>query len=208
MQTPKKESPPGAVPQNGSTPLPTTGSKSDCCPSRPSLHRWRKTEQITSLVKFGQIGRRRFMKLAHLAGKLDPRIVPVIEDWERMKPPLQNAVDLDALCEAHDVDPAHFISVVGVAGLKYRDNASVLIAALSMPAVVDRSVHYAMKKGGFKDREALMKLAGFLPQPKGSQVRALNYAAIGAEANTNIGEPLPTFEETIADLDELTGDEE
>lgn len=148
------------------------------------------------------------MELAHLAGELDPRIVPVIEDWDRMKPPLQNAVDLDALCEAHGVDPAHFISVVGEAEMRFGDNASVLIAAISMPAIVERCVHYAKKKKGFKDRELLMKHAGFLPLPKGSHVSALNYAAIRAEVNTNIGEPLPTFEETIADYDELIGDAE
>jgi len=53
-----------------------------------------------------------------------------------------------------------------------------------------------------------MKHAGFLQRPKGSHVGALNYAALRAEINTNIGEPLLTFEETITDSDELIGDEQ
>jgi hypothetical protein len=57
MQTPSKEGQPREVPHNDSTPLPTTGSKSDCF-FRPSLPRRRKTGQITSLVKFGHLERR------------------------------------------------------------------------------------------------------------------------------------------------------
>jgi len=80
MEIPRIESLPGAVRQNGSTPFPTTRTKSDCYPSRSSLHGWPKAGHITALVKFGHIGRRRFMELAHLAGELGPRIVPIIED--------------------------------------------------------------------------------------------------------------------------------
>jgi hypothetical protein len=208
MQTPMKESQPEAIPQNGNTPLLTTSSKSDCYP-RPSLPRWRKTGQITSILKFGHITRRRFMELAHLAR--DPRIDPLVEDWDRMKPPLQQAVDLETLCEAHGVDATHFISVVGEAEMRFRDNASVILACFGLPDIVKQSIEVGMGRAGeegWRDRRMLMQHSGFLPQPKGSQVRAFNYAAIRAEVNANIGEPLPIFEETIADSAEPIEDEE
>jgi hypothetical protein len=204
MQNPWMESPAGVAPQNDSPPLPTKAGKPDFCPSRPDFSVRRKAGQIAAFLQFAHIGRRQLMELAHSAGKLDPRITPIIEDWDRMKPPLRNGVDLDLLCEAHGVDPAHFISVVGEAEMRFRDNASIIIAALSMPKVIEKSVRTALTTGGFKDREMLMKYTGFLPQPKKSQVPTLSYAAIRAEANTNIGEPLPRFEETM----ELIGDEE
>jgi hypothetical protein len=156
----------------------------------------------------GKVRRRQFMELARLAVQFDAKLAPVVEDWDRMKPPLQKAVDLDALCEAHGADPTHFISIVGEAQMRFRDNASVILAALSLPSVVQKSIDMALIDEGVKDREMLFQHSGLLPQPKASQIRALNCAAIRAEVNTNIGEPLPTFEETIADSDELTGEEE
>jgi hypothetical protein len=166
------------------------------------------SDKISSFLRMGEFRRRQFMELARLAVQFDAKLAPILEDWDCMKPPLQNAVDLDALCEAHDVDPHHFLGVVGAAAMKYRNDSSVIIAALSFPQVIQKTIEHAMGKDGFKDCEALMKHAGFLPQPKGSQVRVLNYAAFRAEVNTNIGEPLPTFEETIAELDELMSDGE
>jgi hypothetical protein len=204
MQAPRKESPREVVLQKGSTPIPMTASKSDCCPSQPILPELRKTGQIATLIQFGHIGRRQLMELANLAGELDPRIVPVVKDWERMKPPLQNTADLDALCELHDVDPAHFISVAAEAGLKYRDYTSVLLVALSLPKIIKRSIRCAMKDKGFRDREALMKHAGFLPVPRNSQFRMLNDVAIKTEVGGGGGSPLPRFGTTIGMIDKVT----
>jgi hypothetical protein len=144
------------------------------------------------------------MELARLAVQFDAKLAPILEDWDRMKPALRNAANLDALCEAHGVDPTHFISVAREAEIRFRDNVSVILAALSLPSVVQKSIEMALTDKGVKDRKMLFQHSGFLLQPKASQVGALNYAAIRAEVNTNIGEPLPTFEETI----ELLGDEE
>jgi hypothetical protein len=138
-------------------------------------------------MKFGSLGRRALMEGARLATKLDPSLVPVIDDWYRMKPPPQNAVDLDTLCEAHGVEPAHFIAVVGEAAMKYGNNSAILIAALQSPDVIIRSVRAALKADGFKDREALMKHTGFLP------VRAtINQAAAKAEAKIARGQTSST----------------
>ncbi len=131
MQTPRNESPPEAVPQNGTAPFPPTDGKSECCPSEPNLPK----RPISSFLLgyMGSRGRRQLMEFAHLATKLDPRIIPVVEDWDRMKPPLQNAVDLGALCEAHGVDVEHLMAVAGEAESRfYHGDPSIWIALLSL----------------------------------------------------------------------------
>jgi hypothetical protein len=129
MQASRKESPPGAVPQNGGAPLSTTAGKSECRPSEPNLPRRRVPS--FRLMHMGARGRRQLMEAAHLATKLDPGITPLVEDWDRMKPPLQNAVDLGALLEAHGVDESHLFSVVGEAELRFHGDPSTLIGLLN-----------------------------------------------------------------------------
>ena len=154
------------------------------------------------------MGRRQFMELARLAVKLDPKLAPILEDWDRMKPSLRNATSLDALCEAHDVDPAHFISAVGEAAMRSGDNACIIIVALNMPAIIAVSVKRALTPDGVKDRKMLFEHAGFLPVPANREVRMLNRAAIKAELNIGDSKPLPRFESTMEMLDKLMEDDE
>jgi hypothetical protein len=76
------------------------------------------------------------MDLVHLAAELDPKILPIVEDWDRMKPPLQNAVNLVALCRAHGVDEELLIAVVGQAALCFLGDPSILNILLTLPDVV------------------------------------------------------------------------
>ncbi len=148
------------------------------------------------------------MEIARLAAKLDPSIGLVIDDWDRMKPPLQNAADLDALCEAHGVAPAHFIGVVGEAEVRFRNNFSILIAALNMPAIVAASAKRALTPNGFRDRKMLMEHAGFLPVPASRQFRMLNHAAIKAEQGRADVKPFPRFEDTVEVIEKALQDHE
>ncbi len=148
--------------------------------------------------------RARLMEFARLAAELDPKLAAMIEDWDRMKPALQKSVDLDLLCELHGIDPARFIAIGGEAGRRFRDDASVLIAAINMPAVVAASVKRALTPEGIRDRRMLLEHAGLLPVPKG---RVLNFAAIRAQAKgEQIRKPLPSFESTIAQIEEIDDD--
>ena len=163
---------------------------------------------IALFLRSFKCGRRGLMELAHLAPKLDPRLAPIVADWGRMKPSLQNAADLDALCEAHGVEPAHFIGVVGEAAARFRNNFSILIAALNMPAIVAASVKRALTLDGARDREMLFQHAGFLPAPRGKQLRMLNHAALKAEVNGGCGEPLPRFESRVTEIEESLKNDE
>src|SRR5713226_8354784 len=162
MQTSTKGSPPEAVSQPGNTELPAPGAKADYdrFPLRPCHDRQGANGMIALFLRSFKCGRRGLMQLAHLARELDPNLASIVADWDRMTSSLQNAADLDALCEAHGVDPAHFIGVVGEAQLRFRSNVSILVAALNLPAVVAASVRAAKKKTGVADRKMLFEHAG------------------------------------------------
>lgn len=192
MNAPTTRKLPGEVPRHGNTLLSAPDNKSTSNVSiAQSVHHGRSIGgPITRFLRFARMGRRQFMKLAHLAVELEPKLAPVVEDWDRMRPPLQNAADLDALCLAHDIDATHFIAVAGEAESRFRDNASILIAALNMPAIVQASVKRALTRNGFRDRKMLMELMGFLPAPSNGQLGRLNPAAIKAEVGGENAKPI------------------
>lgn len=148
-------------------------------------------------------GKRALMALAKLAPELDPSYAKVVEEYERLNDAGKKACSLDFLVKQKGLDPFHFLGTVAEAAIKYRDNASVIVAALSLPKVVETSVRNALKaKTGFKDREALMKHAGFLPVPAG----ATFVNTLQTKVETNVGDApsskhLPSFEATVDAID-------
>jgi hypothetical protein len=179
-------------------------------PERSVTHR-HTSDTIASLLRIGKVRRRQFMELARLAVSLDSKLAPIIADWDYMKPPLQNAADLDVLCEAHGVDPVHLIGVVGEAEMKFLDNACIILAALQMPAILEHSIKAAkgmVSDNGWHDRKMLFEHAGFLPVPPARKVRMLNQAAIAAESHNGGGKPLESFETTMERIDKMMRDEE
>lgn len=141
------------------------------------------------------------MELAQFAPQLDQGCAPVIEEWNRLCGQ-KKTVSIDTICQAKGVDPFHFLGVVCEAAVKYRDNASLIIAALSMPNVIERSVKTALTKDGFKDRELLAKHSGFIPVPAGATF--VNTFAAKVEQNNEGGTPgatIPSFENTIEAVD-------
>jgi hypothetical protein len=152
---------------------------------------------IASICKRLVGGKQTFMELARFAPEIDPECQPIIEEWDRLAGN-KRVINLDAICKVRQIDPFHFLGVVAEAAVKYRDNASVIIAALSLPNVVERSVKTALTKDGFKDREALMKHAGFLPVPSGNVfVNKVAGVVQTARDEQPEGAALPSFEKTI-----------
>lgn len=155
---------------------------------------------LSSVLKFIRGGKKTFMELARHAPHIDPSLALVIEEWDRLSPTAQRGVNLNQLCEIKGVDPFHFLGVVAEAAIRFCNNASVLIAALILPEVVQRSIERALTPEGVEDRKMLFQHAGFIPSPKGSEVRLLNQIAVSANIKPVGGIDLPSFEETIANI--------
>jgi hypothetical protein len=149
------------------------------------------------------------MEFAHLAVHIEPELAGVVEDYDRLNVGLQAAVSIDEICIHRDVDPLHFIAVVGEAALKFGNNGAILIAALHFPEVIGKSVKQALKPGGFKDREALMKHHAFIPTPHGISIGVQANASAGAQAAAVPGSKgLPSFERSMRESDDVIRDRE
>jgi hypothetical protein len=147
-------------------------------------------------------GKKELMLLAELAPEVEPALAPILEDWKRLSSSGKKSVSLDQICKTRKIDPYHFLGVIAEAAIKYRDNASVIVAAMNLPKIVEKSIKFAQKKDGFKDREALMKHGGFLPVPSGNTF----VNTLQTKVETNVEQPgsvghLPSFEATVGAID-------
>lgn len=167
---------------------------------------------VALLVRHLKGGKARFMEFAAYVPQIEPALAPVVEDYNSLKASLQKVVSIDALCRLHGVDPVHFIGVVAEAAIKFRDNASVTLIAISIPEVVERSIKEAMKPGGDKDRKMLFQHAGIIPVPAGQTINVGASASANAGAKAEVVEPerrgLPSFERTMIETDHIIRDQE
>jgi hypothetical protein len=155
---------------------------------------------IDALCKFIKGGKKTFMEMARFASQIEPQLQVIIESYEKLTPPGQRSADLDALCKLNDVDPAHFLGVVAEAAQKFSSNSSILIAALNMPSVVQKSIKEALKTDGIQDRKMLFQHSGFIPTPGGTNISIVQKQQANASAGaTERG--MPSFEEDIIDVE-------
>jgi hypothetical protein len=138
------------------------------------------------------------MELARHAAEIDVKVAPIIEGWDSLSEEAKRRLDLDSLCKELKMDPFHFLAVVAESAMKYRDNASIIMAAISLPSVVQKSIDVALTDAGISDRKMLMQHSAFLPMPKGSTI--VNTFAANLQNNNEVNQhssALPSFEKTM-----------
>jgi hypothetical protein len=138
------------------------------------------------------------MELARHAAEIDPKMQPIIEGWDDLSDEARRRLDLDSLCRELKMDPFHFLAVVAESAMKYRDNASIIMAAISLPQVVQKSIDVALTDEGVSDRKMLMQHSAFLPMPKGSTI--VNTFSANLQNNNEVNSSattLPSFEKTM-----------
>lgn len=81
-----------------------------------------------------------------------------------------------------------------------------MMLALKHPSIVAQAIKQAMKPGGFKDREALLKANGVIPIPKNNSIHFHKHVSGGAAARGDSAEAppaiLPSFEDDMDGLGE------
>lgn len=103
---------------------------------------------------------------------------------------------LETLCEAAEILPDEFLSIVIPALWKRGVDIGKLIAAVNHPRVVEATAEAAMGKFGMPDRKMLLDAAGFLPIPKGQQINIdLSHKTLNSGNQREVsGVGLPSFE--------------
>lgn len=169
-------------------------------PKQRSHHPTTFPGPISEVSKHILGGKKTFMEMARLAPELEPQLKRVVDEWDRLPPVGRKYKSIDQLCQIKGVDPIHFIAVVGEAAMRFRDNAQILIAALSAPAVVERLAKEAVKPDKVEDRRMFLQHTGFLPTPRGVEVRM---SQIAQQVNTDVDGDFPRVEDTIFETDEI-----
>ena len=128
--------------------------------------------------------------------------------FDSLAPTAQKQAIPDDLCYAAGVSPR--IVVEMMAGIAFDHNLDVgnLLAALSHPEIVAKTIQIAKTREGSAERKMLLDHMGFLPQPKGVVMQfARNLANINQlEAPRDSPPEMPSFADDIHRLDAVTGE--
>ena len=157
---------------------------------------------LTSISEYFIGGKVAFMELAEQAAKLDPQIQTFVEVWQQCSGKHRKELNLDAICAAKGLDPFRIFGSMAEAAMRSGYHLGAILAALSHPAVVEKSIQVALTTDGVKDREMQLRHANFLPMPRDSQITMVNQLAAKAEVNLEEEPSLPSFEEEMAEIDE------
>jgi hypothetical protein len=104
------------------------------------------------------------------------------------------------VCERLGLPPFKLLKAAADVGCQFAMCVAQIIAAVSHPAVVEKTIDCALTDKGFADRVVLHKAMGFLPMPKGSQtaISVTQNAQASARVEPIVAAPRP--EETIRRL--------
>lgn len=119
---------------------------------------------------------------------------------ESIIPQRRRLIPIEAYCLAASISPMRLLEIITATAVRLSAQASAIIAAISHPRVVEKTVERALTDEGIEDRTTLHKHSGFLPLPKGSQttIHVAANASAQAVAPTIVTAPPP--EHTIKTL--------
>jgi hypothetical protein len=130
----------------------------------------------------------------------DPRVARFLDACDALDASEQQAKGTaDAVCGRIGLAPAELLRIVADVTCRIAMYRAQIIAAVSHPLVVEKTVERALTDDGIADRMALHKAMGFLPTPKGSQtIISIMQNAQAPAAAQSISAPRP--EQTIRRL--------
>lgn len=114
--------------------------------------------------------------------------------------PLARLVPIEAFCVAVGVSPLRVIELLVAAVVRQGAQASSIIAAVSHPRVVQKTVEMALTDDGIDDRDTLHRAVSFLPTPKGNTTIINNTPIAHASSSAQAAAVAPPPEQTIRRL--------
>jgi hypothetical protein len=104
------------------------------------------------------------------AKESDPMVTQFLEAWDALSTCEHQARGAaDALCERLGFAPLELLRTAADTAYRFSMYQAQMIAALSHPSIVEKSIERALTDEGVADRLMLHKAAEFFPTPKGSQ---------------------------------------
>lgn len=107
-----------------------------------------------------------------IANAHGPEAQKINEQILRVTPGDLPFLSVEALCVAAEVDPAKLLAQIIETAVDNGRRASLLIAAIKMPKIVERTAEIALTPGGGQERKMLLQHSEFLPLPKTTVVNS------------------------------------
>ncbi len=103
-------------------------------------------------------GKKRVMKLAPAAVNYEPRLVPIVEQWQQMSAWQRRTTTLDDLVAHADLSPGEFIAAVAWAAYETGSTLTPWLVMEWAPDVIKASAKRAQNlKKGFPDRRLFIE---------------------------------------------------
>ena len=125
---------------------------------------------IVSACESTGISLEQMIDMMRWAKESDPRIAQFLDVWDALDASKQLASGTaDAVRQQVGLKPLELLGIAANVACRVATYEAQIIAAVSHPRVVAKTVERALTDGGIADRMALHKAMGFLPTPKSSQ---------------------------------------
>ena len=135
--------------------------------------------------------------IPYLDSSGDPEALAVADEYHSVLIEHSKKLPIEAFCLAAKVSPWKILEVITSQLVRHNAQMSGLLASMAHPALVEKTIKFAMKEENFADRQTIHKAVGFLPQPKGSQTNI----TLTQNANPNVAVlHAPSPESTIRKL--------
>jgi hypothetical protein len=121
----------------------------------------------------------------------DPVALEVRQMYYGMPAAEAKSVPIEAFCLAARVSPLRILEIITAIAVRLSVQSSAILATVSHPQVVEKTIDIALTDDGVEDRAMLHRAAGFLPAPKGSHtnITVTQNATAAAQA---VAPQLPT----------------
>lgn len=139
----------------------------------------------------------------YLAASDSPEARALMSIRDSARAHVRRMLPIEAFCISAKVSPLRILEIITATAVRLGAQASTIIAAVTHPKVVEKTVEMALTDEGVEDRTILHKATGFLPSPKGSQTTihvAANANAAAHHQTAVVSAPPP--EHTIKTLND------
>lgn len=164
---------------------------------------------VCALLGAGASGAKTLLNLVRATAPTSPDAASFLALLDAKTQHLRNALSpqvLEDLCTEFSVPWPKLVGWAFEAAAATGQHLAAMKAALALPEVVDKTIKFAKRKDGYRDRDFLFRSTGFVPTPGG--IAIINQIAANAQAR-NIdagGEAFVPFERDVIDITEPPSD--
>jgi len=159
-------------------------------------------EQAAAVIPLSRLFRRleggRSEAIGLLRGSEDPAARAFLAVYDDAPASSRALLPPEAFCRAANVTTYRLVGIVVEEFVRLGMLESAFILGMNLPEITHKTVEYAMKPGGWRERELLFKASGFLPYPGGYRGTIIDLLDKQQQAPTR----LPPMEAVILSFNE------